>query len=717
MKKVVLGILCTVLAGTMFLSPRYTYESNAFTEEEAQWIDEARGELESLVEEKTIMALVYLTDQYEVRSVPHVAGDVVAVVPSGQMVMIQDVELTQDYMPWVKVNFSLQDQTYTGYVERANLACSDELFLEWEAYYGMNPMVRSMYALEGDSTERTYADIEQFPASYQESLKALKQAHPNWIYVRMDTGLEWDTVVAEELKGGRSLVSTALGGAMQEGLFSKGWAYATEEALEYYLDPRNGLTEKWIFQFEQLTFNQSYHMDCEVAVQGFLDNTFMSGKIPKSDLTYAHGFWAIGKEMNISPFHLASRVYQEQGKGTSALISGTYPGYEGYYNYFNIGASGKSDAEVIRNGLEYAKNATPPWNTPYYALHFGAKVIGSNYITKGQDTLYLQKFDVDSSNNGLYWHQYMQNISAPTSEAANIRKLYEETGAVDNMFVFKIPVYKNMPETACEKPVSSDRIVLDALDGYEDATIYVDGVPYKAESRNGFYIVRGAGFEAKTATMYTYNDSGIPVGMSTWSLSEEGGYYQATELTGLQDLLTYHGFSIRITGRAGIRYKTGIDSELKKALLGAGVDGYQLKEYGTLVMNNANRETYPMIKDGEKTARGMAYGVNPDGSIVDNVYETVTGRQRFTSVLVGLPVEQYKTEFAFRGYVVLSKGEEEVVLYGPIMNRSIYRLAQQALGMNLYEEGSQAKLFLEQLIRDADAVERETPASTGENNA
>ncbi len=717
MKRIVLGMLCVTLAGAMFLSPRNMYRSEAFTEEEVQWIDEARGELQTLLKEKTVMALVYLTDKYEVRSVPDGAGDVVAVVSSGQMVMIEDVELSQDYMPWVKVNFFLQDQAYTGYVERANLACSDELFLEWEAYYGMNPLQAVTYALEGENPASTYPDIEQFPMSYQEALRALKQAHPNWVFVKMDTGLEWDTVVAEELKGGRSLVSTALGGAMQEGLFSKGWAYATQEALEYYLDPRNGLTQERIFQFEQLTFNQSYHMDCEAAVQGFLDNTFMSGKIPKSDLTYAHGFWAIGKEMNISPFHLASRVYQEQGRGNSALISGTYPGYEGYYNYFNIGASGKSDAEVIRNGLEYAKNATPPWNTPYYALHFGAKVIGSNYITKGQDTLYLQKFDVDSSNNGLYWHQYMQNISAPTSEAGNIRKLYEETGAIDNMFVFKIPVYKNMPETACEKPVSSDRIVLDALDGYEDATIYVDGVPYEAESRNGFYIARGAGFEAKTATMYTYNEAGVPVGMSTWSLCDEGGYYQATELTGLQDLLTYHGFSIRITGRAGIRYKTGIDSEVKKALLADGVDGYQLKEYGTLVMNNANRDTYPMVKDGEKIALGMAYGVKQDGSVVDNVYETVNGRQRFTSVLVGLPAEQYKTEFAFRGYAVLSKGEEEIILYGPIMNRSIYRLAQQALGMNLYEDGSQAKLFLEQLIKDAEAAEKETQASAGENNA
>ncbi|MBQ7775440.1 MAG: hypothetical protein IJ379_05910, partial [Lachnospiraceae bacterium] len=399
---------------------------------------------------------------------------------------------------------------------------------------------------------------------------------------------------------------------------------------------------------------------------------------------------------------LASRVYQEQGKGTSPLISGTYPGYEGYYNYFNIGASGKTDKEVIENGLAYAKNATPPWDTPYHALHFGSKVIGSNYITKGQDTLYLQKFDVDSSNNGLYWHQYMQNICAPTSEAVSIRKLYEETGSLDNMFVFKIPVYNNMPDSASPLPTESDRIILDVLDGYNEAVIYVDGVAYAAESRNGFYIAEGAGLDAQTATMYQYNDSGTPVGMSVWTLTDAGNYYKTAEVTGLKDLLTYHGFSIRITGRAGIRYKTGIDAQVREALLGEGIEGYTLREYGTLVMTDANRTKYPMIKGGEKVALGKAYGLNEDGSLIDNIYETVNGRQRFTSVLVGLPAEQYKTDFAFRGYAVLTKGEEEITLYGPIMHRSIYRLAEQALSMNLYEDGSDAKLFLEKLIEDGD---------------
>ncbi|MBQ9142885.1 MAG: hypothetical protein IJX63_14020, partial [Lachnospiraceae bacterium] len=702
MKKFLVSAMSMMLAGALLLSPAHTYQSSAFNQEEAEWIGHAQSVLEELLDQKNVMALVYLADKYEVRSAASMESEVVAKVPSGQLVMIEGVELTEEYEAWTKVSFMLQDKQYTGYVQRANLACSDEQFLQWEMEYGMNPSAyMTMFALTDEAV--VHADIEQFPDSYKDALTTLKEVHPNWIFVKQETGLDWDYVVEEELKGGRSLIPASLSGSLQEGKFSKGWSYATEEALEYYLDPRNGLTEKWIFQFEQLTFNESYHMDCEAAVQQFLDKTFMKGTIPQSVLTYSYAFWAIGKEMNISPFHLASRVYQEQGKGTSPLISGTYPGYEGYYNYFNIGASGKTDKEVIENGLAYAKKQN--WNSPYYALHFGAKTLGANYISKGQDTLYLQKFDVDDSSSGMFWHQYMQNICAPTSEAVSIRKLYEEAGAVDNMFVFKIPVYENMPEE-CPLPVASDRVILEENDEYTADSLFIDGVEYPLESRNGYLIASGAGMDAETAVMYEYDAKGIPVGMKVWALESDGSAYEVSELNGLEDLMSYHGFSIRITGRAGIRFKTGIAENIRAELLGEGIGGYKLKEYGTLIMNNTTRETYPMIRGGEKVLQGMAYGYDGDGNLIDNIYETVNGRQRFTSVLVGLPATEYKTNYAFRGYMVLSKGEEEITLYGPILHRSIYQLAEQALGMNLYEDGSAAKQFLEQLIADGDSAQK-----------
>ena len=181
-----------------------------------------------------------------------------------------------------------------------------------------------------------------------------------------------------------------------------------------------------------------------------------------------------------------------------------------------------------------------------------------------------------------------------------------------------------------------------------------------------------------------------------------GNYYKTTEVEGLKDLLTYHGFSIRITGRSGIRFKTGIATQVREALLGEGINGYTLKEYGTLVMSNANLGTYPMIKGGEKVSNAMAYGKNEDGTLTDNIFAIVKDRYHYTAVLVDIPAEYYKAEFAFRGYATLTKGEEEITLYGPIRYRSIYSLAEQALSLNMYEEGSDAWSFLKQLITDGD---------------
>ncbi len=67
------------------------------------------------------------------------------------------------------------------------------------------------------------------------------------------------------------------------------------------------------------------------------------------------------KKFNISPYHLASRIRQEQGPGNATETAtgngkGKYnKGYAGYYNYYNIGATGGSTSAIIKNALEKAK--------------------------------------------------------------------------------------------------------------------------------------------------------------------------------------------------------------------------------------------------------------------------------------------------------------------------------------------------------------------------
>lgn len=681
--------------------PRYGEEMD---EETAQWIDEAGEALVSLGNEREIMALVYMADTYPLRNQPDLEAEGTLALLSGQTVTILDVAVDSEYQVWEYVRVGFQGEWYEGYIPREYLAVSDERFLLWEQDYGMNP-VATMYAVDGQAGFSQ--DILEFPESYQPMLQALKEKHPNWTFVKMNTGMDWNEVIAKQLEGGKSLIYKTFPEWAKNGLYDGGnWYYATEAVLQIYMDPRNSLTEDTIFQFEQLTYNAQYHT--LEAVQSFLKTTFMVGDKPAPgmrDLTYGELFYVIGGEAGreVSPFHLAARVLQEQGKGQSPLISGVEPGYEGFYNYFNIGATGKSNEEVIRNGLEYAKSHN--WNNAYMSIQGGADIISANYIKKGQDTLYLQKFNVNP--NGYYkphTHQYMQNITAPTSEGKSIKKLYDQAGALESPFVFKIPVYNNMPEKPCEEPKETLDIVLEIPSGYTDTKIWLDGVPFDGALQGKSIKIQAKDKAAKTAVMYQYNEKGVPVGMYLWTLAYDKDHYVVTPQPELQDLLTYHGFSVRITGKAGIRFKTGINIALRKKLIEEGINGYKLTEYGTLIMTAANSEIYPMVKGGLKTLRGVNYGIDESGNFQNVVYEAVGDRYRYTSVLTGLPKEQYNTDFAFRGYAILEYNGQQYIVYGPKQAKSIYSISKQVLEMGTYAEGTEANIFLNTLVAQTEEL-------------
>ena len=353
---------------------------------------------------------------------------------------------------WYQVEFYVGEELMTGYVEHKYLACSDEILLQWEETYNDLFSLPGIAMLSATANGVDYSDIECFPSSYQYKLKALKAAHPNWTFVAQNTGEDWTESVVEQ-RGKYSWIWKTAQDSFKGAQINSNWYYATDEAIAYYMDPRNFFDSTYIFQFEQNTYNASYHT--QGALQSFLNNTFMKGIVPGNTVTYANLIWTTGKNRNLSPFNLAARIVQEQGSdGSSAMISGTYTGYSGYYNHFNIGASGKTDAEVLKNGLTYARNKG--WNTRTKSIVGGADFIGNGYILKGQDTLYLQKFDLEKRSGSL--HQYMQNIGAPSSEGFSMSKMYREANSLDSRFVFKIPVFTGMPGTSYSLNTSKVRL-------------------------------------------------------------------------------------------------------------------------------------------------------------------------------------------------------------------------------------------------------------------
>ncbi len=323
--------------------------------------------------------------------------------------------------------------------------------------------------------------IESFPTSYQPYLRELAQKHPNWKFTALYTNLDWNYVISQENVFGKNLVpknysdrwkNTTPGQYNVE--VDSGWVDSSRQAVEYCMDPRNFLNEIRLFQFEGLSYDEhANHLDgIEKILYGtefyqtkvsYLDS---NGNTISMNEKYGDLILRGGQTSKVSPYHLASRIKQEVGPFLShSSISGKVEGFKGLYNFYNIGATSSSEPMgAIRNGLQYAKDgkgasqATKdkyliPWNTKERAITGGGIFIGSSYINVGQNTIYLQKFDVnDDRGNDLFWHQYMTNVLAPYSESKSIYNGYQKSGLLATSMSFIIPVYHNMPTIPTQNP-------------------------------------------------------------------------------------------------------------------------------------------------------------------------------------------------------------------------------------------------------------------------
>lgn len=432
-------------------------------------ISSAEQRQEAVTETVSCYCVGYAAEDVPVYVQSSEQSGVLVTMPEGTKLSVIAVLFAGDDEAWYQITFAADDYCYEGFVR------PEYIFLE-------NAGI-STYALgSGDRTG-------EFPEDYQALIAELKSVHPNWSFQPLYVGLDFNAAVEEEQKVvNRNLVASSqiadwksfkmLGTDKEGAVYNYNWqtdtfyewepgvVAASDEAVAYCMDPRNFINEKYIFMFESLSYQAEYQTVS--AVNTLLKGTFMyNANVPGESYTYAWLLHWIGEKYNINPVMLASRLRQEQGiYGTSELISGTYPGYENLYNYFNIMASGHTREEIVETGLTIAKTGSSmilptgesyngSWDTPTKSMIGGALNIANKFILVGQNTLYLQKFDVDNSDGKLYWHQYMQNIQAPMSEGSTVRRSYTEMGLIDEAFVFTIPVFENMPAST-KTPTSDD---------------------------------------------------------------------------------------------------------------------------------------------------------------------------------------------------------------------------------------------------------------------
>ena len=217
-----------------------------------------------------------------------------------------------------------------------------------------------------------------FTEGYIAPLAALHKKYPNWNFEAFKTNLNWK----EAVNGERSVHSNQIiekssdyddsyycscASCKPNGKYRyvySGCVCASRAAVEYFMDPRNWLDEKHIFQFQSHAYNSE---DSVKGVESILKYTWMNDSyITYKDtegkdvtyltkkgnkLKYSKGIMLAAENSGLSAYYIASRIVKEVGssKPTAAGVCGTRLPFKGIYNYYSIGASGGA-----MSGLEWA---------------------------------------------------------------------------------------------------------------------------------------------------------------------------------------------------------------------------------------------------------------------------------------------------------------------------------------------------------------------------
>ena len=485
-------------------------------------------------------------DSYlNVRSGPGVNYSIVGRLEPDEWVTVLGMESDSEGVTWYQVT---SDSGVTGYVH------SEYIYIEGDE--GIDTPT--------DMEFEAYLEEQGFPESYRTRLRRLHEQYPNWIFVAQHTGLDWNTVIAEESVLGRNLVYSVADSwkSYEEGAYNpvtkswtgydgESWVCASTDVIAYFMDPRNFLDSTSIFQFEELSYNPDAH--AIEGVESIIEGSFMEDRVftayDGNTYTFAEAIMEAAEYSGVSPFYIASRVLMEQGSSGSPLSSGTYAGYEGIYNFFNIGAYTANGYGPITNGFRYAASSGSylrPWDDQLKALQGGALFLAEDYIQYGQDTMYLHKFDVVDGGDGYYSHQYMTSVQAPSAEAVAFKAAYTEE-MLNAALVFKIPVYENMPEQAVSRPTNA-----------ENGNDLLDGISVDGRSAEGFYAftteyILQIDPSVTTVNVQAWtNDSSAAVsGTGTVTVQENGGTISLTVTASNGDTRTYTIHVEKVEGATG----------------------------------------------------------------------------------------------------------------------------------------------------------------------
>lgn len=372
---------------------------------------------------------------------------------------------------WYAVTYTNSSKTYSGYIREDMITVKQ-------------------YKIDNTFKEK----LKDFPESYHDALIILHAQYPNWIFQADKINITFNEAIALESVYPRKVVMdreaiswSSMGKEWYEwstdtfATTDSNYKGASREVIAYYMDPRNFLNANNIFIFMKQNYDAAYP-NIEGVRKIIAGRKLFENYTDPNDTAYGGDFAAVimeaGKQSGVNPYILASTLVQEQGSNGNVLANGY--NYEGtiVYNFFNIGASGKTAEKIIENGASYAYKQG--WTTRSAAIIGGAKFYANYYVYRSnnyipanpyynQDTYYYKNFnilDVKAIN-----HQYAQNIVDAAGSTSILSVLY--TTDYNSPLVFRIPVYANdsLPKEKTVLPEKNSK-----LNNYYFNNIVVEGL-------------------------------------------------------------------------------------------------------------------------------------------------------------------------------------------------------------------------------------------------
>ncbi|MBM0066084.1 SH3 domain-containing protein [Alkalicoccobacillus gibsonii] len=246
--------------------------------------------------------------------------------------------------------------------------------------------------------------------------------------------------------------------------YDRTWKNASPQDVAHYLNPNNVKPETSSF-YQFLNLSETANLSAQS-----INNQLLNGKGSLSGQGQA--FIDAARTNGVNEIYLVSHALLETGNGTSSLAKGISYNGKTVYNMYGIGAY---DGNAEQAGAAYAYNQG--WFTKESAIIGGAKFVGNNYISKGQNTLYKMRWNPDAPAT----HQYATDIGWAEKQTSRMASMYNLVD--DYTLHYDIPQYKNQPGTAPDYTKIDDDQKKDGTPGTTTANLNVRSEPSTSGNR------------------------------------------------------------------------------------------------------------------------------------------------------------------------------------------------------------------------------------------